>query len=163
MTKDPQTTQSEPAPPGSGLVKFLAWLIGPAGLVIVAPWFMPILGLGLFPDYFDPLPKVGADLAFFVSFLVGMGWYRRVKYEDMKWSISRIWIPLLVGCFVGTLAFRLTISVVWEPNASIEWVVLILWFLAFVGIFATLGLNLLLGGYMFLGNELSRKASRVSS
>src|SRR4030095_2235589 len=89
MTKDPQTTQSEPAPPGSGLVKFLAWLIGPAGLVIVAPWFMPILGLGLFPDYFDPLPKVGADLAFFVSFLVGMGWYRRVKYEDMKWRISR--------------------------------------------------------------------------
>src|SRR5262249_34183328 len=131
--------ESKSAQPGpttvDRLVDFLHWIA--ATIAAAAPFYTPLIGLDLFPENIrGKLPNVGATSSFSLTFLVGYALYRRTKQETMRCRLAWIWVPILVVTFFAALAFRLTVSVSWEPDANHEWLVHLVWFFFYTAFFA---------------------------
>ena len=124
-------------PKWKGVFAFLAWIATPAGLAALSPWYLPLLDISLFPDYFAPLPKVFGSTVFLISLLTAMGFHRRTSQERMRRFLLR-WIITcvltFVACFVATQVF----SNHWLPDASWEILVHPVWLLVFATVFASM-------------------------
>lgn len=142
----------KPDSKGKGIFTFLAWIAAPAIAGALSPWYLPLLAIDLFPDYFRPLPQVAGSSAFLIAIVVAGGFHRRTSQERMRKFLLR-WIIALALCFVACFAATQIFSYHWQPDAIWEIIILPVWLSAFATIFVSMAVALVLAGYLIRGND----------
>jgi hypothetical protein len=147
MEKD----NKEPLTKAKRIITFLA-LIAAGDL---SPWFLPLFGLNLFPEYFSPLPGVVGSIVFLLAFGVSLGLYRRTSRKRMQTFVLGsvvACVASIIGCFIMSQGF----SHHWDLDAEWEPAVYALWLTVYGVVFVSLGSSLVLAGFLYLGNDAGK-------
>ena len=131
------------------VVALLKWLV--TVVAALSPWFLPLLGLDLFPGYFGFSSTCGTTI-FLMGFACALGLCRRMSQTRMRkflWGSIAVFFTCLVGCFVATQGFAFH----WQLDASWEPLVYVVWFSAYLLVFMSVAVVIVLAGYLIVGND----------
>ena len=120
----------------------------PALVEMLMPWQSKITDLKLISDYWQPGLNGFSSAAGAVAAMAAFAFlHDRPRKAQRYWA--KISTLIFVLCFVLCLAFILTVGSVWSPDPSWQWLVWLIWILAYVLVFAasaSLIIALLLAG-----------------